>query len=153
MDRLSSLAAGERQTLARVVADSAQGAAWHEEAPRNARLNTVLDHIRRELHCPALSPVTAAASLGISLRTLHDVFRPMGTSFGRHVRAARLEHCRQALLANPRRPVADICREAGFRSLSSFYRAFHDAFGISPNHLRAEADPEESAGARLQSGR
>lgn len=70
---------------------------------------------------------------------MHLLFEPTGVSFGRHVLRRRLEECRAALLADHARAVSDIAFAWGFGSLSSFYRAFQAAFGVSPGALRAKA--------------
>jgi AraC-like DNA-binding protein len=46
-------------------------------------------------------------------------------------------------LANPigDRSVTDIALAWGFNSLATFYRTFREAFGATPNELRAHADP------------
>ena len=48
----------------------------------------------------------------------------------------RLQECRAALLTSPTRTAIDIAFAWGF-SLSTFYRAFQAAFGLSPGDLRA----------------
>lgn len=106
---------------------------------REIRLAAAKRHIRAQLGDPALTPASAAASLGISVRQLHLLFEPGGESFSQYVTRMRLEACRAAL-SNPaeaRRAVADIAYGWGFDSLSSFYRAFHRAFGVAPGELRA----------------
>ena len=40
-------------------------------------------------------------------------------------------------MASPTRAVTDIAYAWGFGSLSSFYRAFHAAFGAAPGDCRA----------------
>ena len=69
--------------------------------------------------------------------TPHLLFEPTGGSFARHVLRRRLEECRTVLLRCPTRPVTDIAFGWGFRNLSTFYRAFKAAFGMTPGDLRA----------------
>lgn len=104
-----------------------------------ARAMQAKRHIERHLADPALSPASIAAALGVSLRSLHAAFEPTGTTLARHIAQRRLEACRTALLADPRRPVIDIAFAWGFNSLSGFYRAFQAAFGAAPGDLRATA--------------
>jgi len=125
-------------TLARLIGiDCGAAAAEQPDAVQTARLNEAKRHIDRHLTDPDLSPAGVAAALGIAVRTLHLLFEPTGTSLARHVLRRRLEECRAALLANPARPVTDIAFAWGFGNLSTFYRAFQVAFGLSPGDLRA----------------
>jgi AraC-like DNA-binding protein len=119
------------------------------ESVRRGRLAKAKRHIDRHLADPALSPATVAAALGISVRTLHSLFEPTGTTFFRHVQRRRIDECRQALLANPDRPVIDIAFAWGFGSLSGFYRAFHAAFAASPGEIRQAARRTGAAGPAL----
>jgi AraC-like DNA-binding protein len=80
-----------------------------------------------------VAAISTAAALGISLRQLHMLFEPTGTSFARYVTQRRLQHCRAALTSPAARSVADIAFGWGFNSLATFYRAF----GLSPTAVRA----------------
>jgi AraC-like DNA-binding protein len=131
-------------TLCRLIG-IAIGAAPDEstEAPREARLVQAKQYIERHLAEPQLSPARVAAALNISLRSLHNVFEPTGTSVARHILRRRLEECRATLLNDRNRSVTDIAFAWGFNSLSGFYRAFQAAFDASPGDLRA-ASPDLS---------
>jgi len=76
----------------------------------------------------------------MSVRQLHLLFEPTGTSFARYVLQRRLEECRAALV-NPagERSVTDIALAWGFNSLSTFHRAFRQAFGMTPTELRGRS--------------
>ena len=146
-DSFSETAMGPiADTLARLVGIACGATAeCQPDAVRAGRLVEVKQHIDRHLATPDLSPATVATALGISVRTLHLLFEPTGTSFGREVLRRRLEECRRALLANPTRPVIDIAFAWGFSSLSSFYRAFQTNFGMSPGGLREASRDEHRA--------
>lgn len=103
---------------------------------REARLQFARDHIEGHLQDPALSPATVAAVMRISVRQLHLVFEPTGTSFARYLQSRRLERARLKLLANTRTPVIAIAFACGFESLTTFNRGFRAAFGMSPTELR-----------------
>jgi AraC-like DNA-binding protein len=107
-------------------------------AARAARLRQVQDHIALHLSEPDLSPTKVAAAMKISVRQLHLLFEPTGTSFAEHVLRRRLHECRVILerSSSRTRSVTDIAYAWGFNSLSSFYRAFHREFGVTPGHLR-----------------
>jgi AraC-like DNA-binding protein len=124
-------------TLCRLIG-IACGASMEEQpdAVRAGRLVEAKRHIELHLADQDLSPAGVAAALGISVRSLHLLFEPTGTSFARHVLRGRLAECRMALLASPTRQVTDIAFAWGFNNLSSFYRAFQAAYGMSPGDLR-----------------
>jgi len=125
-------------TLARLIGIACGAVADEQpDAVRTGRLVEAKQYIVRHLADPDLSPASVASSLGISVRTLHALFEPTGTSFARYVLRRRLAECRTALLSNPARAVTDIAFAWGFSSLSGFYRAFQAAFGMSPGDLRA----------------
>jgi AraC-like DNA-binding protein len=102
------------------------------EALRAGRLQAIHRLIERDLHRPELSAATAAASLGISVRQVHLLFEPTGTSFARDVLARRLARARRILAAAPQRPVVDVAFECGFESVATFYRTFRSAYGMAP---------------------
>jgi AraC-like DNA-binding protein len=107
-------------------------------AIRTAKLRQVMDYIALHLSEPDLTPASVAAAMKISLRQLHLLFEPTGTSFAEHVLGQRLEECR-AMLESPSsrtRSVTDIAYAWGFNSLASFYRAFGQRFGVSPGMVR-----------------
>ena len=109
------------------------------DSMRLARLEGAKRYIEQHLGEPALTPANTAAALGISLRQLHLLFEPTGTSFAQYVARHRLLQCRTALVspAGAKRSVADIAFGWGFSSLATFYRAFERQFGLPPAALRA----------------
>jgi AraC-like DNA-binding protein len=118
---------------------SEEGRSSGQDSLRTARLEAAKRHIDQHLAEPGLTPASAAAALGISVRHLHLLFEPTGTSFAQYVARRRLLQCRAAL-ASPtgtRRSVADIAFGWGFNSLATFYRAFQHEFGMPPAALRA----------------
>ena len=137
-DNLPEAAMGDAaDTLCRLIGVAGGATAGAQpNAVRQGRLAGIKRHVGQHLTNPKLSPATAAATLRIGLRTLHEAFEPEGVSFAAYVRQQRLERCRAALLAQPTRPVTDIAFALGFNSLPTFYRAFQAAFGLPPGDLR-----------------
>jgi AraC-like DNA-binding protein len=115
---------------------SEEGRSNGRDSLRAARLEAAKRHIDQHLAEAALTPASTAAALSISLRQLHLLFEPTGTSFAQHVMQRRLLQCRAALTGSAR-SVADIAFGWGFNSLATFYRAFEQQFGLSPAALRA----------------
>jgi AraC-like DNA-binding protein len=118
---------------------SGEGRSNGQESLRAARLDAAKRYIEQHLVEPGLSPGSTAAALGVSLRQLHMLFEPTGTSFARYVARRRLRQCRDALTspAGIGRSVADIAFGWGFNSVATFYRAFEREFGLPPTALRA----------------
>ena len=77
--------------------------------------------------------------IGISKRHLHLLFEPTGTSVARTILARRLQKAHRLLTSATSRSVTDIAFDCGFGSLPTFYRAFRQAYGISPGDLRINA--------------
>jgi AraC-like DNA-binding protein len=105
---------------------------------RAARLEGAKRYIDQHLAEPALTPASTAAALGISVRHLHLLFEPTGTSFAQYVARRRLLQCRAALTSpvGAGRTVADIAFGWGFNRLATFYRAFEREFGLPLTALR-----------------
>lgn len=95
--------------------------------------------IESNIHRSDLSPAIVAGLLGISVRQLHLLFEPIGVTCARYTLSRRLEHARVLLAQTPTRSVADIAYDCGFDSLSTFYRSFRGAVGMSPTDFRESA--------------
>lgn len=105
---------------------------------RAARLARLKRIIAARLQDPELSPVSLADRVGVSPRNIHLLFEGSGDTFTGYVTSRRIEACR-AMLSDPTqstRSVADIAFELGFRSVSTFYRAFREAFATTPREIR-----------------
>ena len=128
------------QTLAQLAIVARGMAAPQDErsraAVRAAMLRRVKQMIENNIHRPDLSPGVLAGMLCISVRQLHLLFEPTGTSYTRYVLSRRLEHARLLLSQAPKRPIADIAYGCGFDALSTFYRSFRLAYGMSPTDFR-----------------
>ncbi len=107
-----------------------------------ALLAEVKRHIDRHLADPDLSPASVADAVGLSVRQLHRLFEPTGTSFARYVLRQRLIRCRESIAGatGTGRSVVDIAFGWGFCSMATFYRAFASEFGARPGALRASTD-------------
>jgi AraC-like DNA-binding protein len=128
------------QTLAQLALAARGLAETRDEhgraAVRNARLQQARQLIDRHLHRSDLAPAMLAEMMGISVRQLHMLFEPTGTTCARHVAARRLERARLLLSQSVARPIGDIAPACGFDSLSTFYRTFRSAYGMSPSDFR-----------------
>jgi AraC-like DNA-binding protein len=115
---------------------------------RDAQLLLVKQYIERHLGEPELSPGMIAEANRISLRYLHCLFEPEGTTVLQYIIRERLQRCRREL-SNPlmaTRTITDIAFSWGFQSSTHFSRRFRDAFGLSPNEYRRGSSPSCSEG-------
>ncbi len=87
-----------------------------------------------------LSPSTAAANLGISVRYVHKQFAMIGTTFSSYVMSKRLELVSRDLVSDTGRkqPIFVLAYRWGFNDLSTFIRAFKKKFGCSPREYRSK---------------
>ena len=78
------------------------------------------------------------ASLGLSPRRVGELFRQeYGVTPGEYIAELRLGEARR-LLAETEQPILDIAYSTGFGGVSSFYRFFKTAVGLSPAAYRKE---------------
>jgi AraC family transcriptional regulator, positive regulator of tynA and feaB len=159
---LRSLAAGGEQldamaaravvdALSRLLALALGGAsASAPRPPRALLLASAIDEIERRHSDPALSPEHVAESLNISTRYLHQLFSDRGVSFGRHLLARRLEHCKGDLgdLAHLGQSIGEIAWSHGFQDPSHFGRAFKARHGLTPGQWRGQARAAALSGER-----
>lgn len=59
-------------------------------------------------------------------------------NFNDYINKLRIEEARQRLIAEPQTPVLNIALDIGYRTLSSFNRAFKDITGHTPSECRRE---------------
>jgi AraC-like DNA-binding protein len=108
-----------------------------------ARLRSVKSYIEAHLSDPDLTLRRIAAQNGISLRYLHQLFRPTNMSVTEWLRLRRLQHSYD-LLASPRhaaRSITEIAYSMGFSSSSHFSNLFRAEFGVRPSDVRGTAFP------------
>jgi len=140
--------------VALVCGASDEGQEVGRRSVQAARLDAVKEHIKVHLAEPTLSPASVAAALGISVRQLHLLFEPTGTTFGQYVLRQRLLQCRDGIAGatGTTRKVVDIAFGWGFNSMATFYRAFAAEFGTAPSALRAAAQSSAMASLRAPNG-
>ncbi len=140
--------------VALVCGASDEGQEVGRRSVHAARLDAARQHIKLHLADPALTPASAAAALGISVRQLHMLFEPTGSTFGQYVLRQRLLQCRDGIAGatGTTRKVVDIAFGWGFNSMATFYRAFAAEFGTAPSALRAAAQSSTMASLRAPNG-
>ena len=96
-----------------------------------------LDYLINSCFMCDLSAKYAAESLYISERQLMRITKKRyGTTFRQALQDKRPEVAAK-LFSETDDSVAAICRKAGFRSASHFYRSFGDRFGLTPSEYRS----------------
>jgi AraC-like DNA-binding protein len=101
----------------------------------------IKDCLRQRCTEPQLTAVEVAASLNISVRTLHRTLAAANETFGSKLIEARARVALR-MLASPsfnRLTTAEIGRRAGFLGASHFARVMRDKTGQTPLHLRRAA--------------
>jgi AraC-like DNA-binding protein len=119
-----------------------------EWVSRTGRLQALRAYVENNLERKGLTPANTARAFGISVRQLHMLFKPTGTTFSRYVLSRRLERVRLQLAVQPRRKIIDLASSCGIESTTVFYRAFHNAFGITPTAYRRSLLGTESVAER-----
>lgn len=100
----------------------------------NAVMPSLIRLLSQRVGDDSLTPASAAAALGCSVRTLHAACQRSGRSFGRMLLDVRLEAAEEALRSTPvlSRRVGSIAFACGFSDLSHFSRVFRARFGVAP---------------------
>lgn len=88
-------------------------------------------HFMEELNLSQL-----AAALGYSKYHISHIFREkFGCSYNDYLKQIRAEHA-MGLLTHSELTVTEVCFASGFSSLRSFYRAFHEVYGVPPKSVK-----------------
>jgi AraC-like DNA-binding protein len=130
-------------TLCGLVAGAAGGAPEFRETTRLARRRALLQRVKREVEQRApeldLTPELIAASCGLSLRSLHQLFLLGDCSFHEYLTRTRLARAHTLLREPSARHLgaAEIGFAAGFCEVSTFYRRFKKRYGVTPGECRA----------------
>lgn len=78
-----------------------------------------------------------ASAIGYSKFHISHIFRErFGCSYSDYLRQLRSEHA-MGLLTHSGMTATEVCFASGFSSLRSFYRAFHEVYGVSPGSVSA----------------
>ena len=115
--------------------------------PDKAFMPSLVRLLTQRIGDDSLSPTSAAAALGCSVRTLHAACQREGRSFGRMLLDVRLNAAEEALRSTPAlsRRVGPIAFACGFSDLSHFSRVFRARFGVAPRDYRGPLIPDYDA--------
>lgn len=93
---------------------------------------TILEKMESQLTNPGLNAAQIAMQLEYSEKYIYKVIKNnSGNSFNELLETMRIRRADE-LLRNTQKPNEQIAQEAGFASLSTFYRAFRKAYGVTP---------------------
>lgn len=96
----------------------------------------VLALVNARLSDPDLRTALIAEELGVSARTVQNVFAAMGTTPVGHVVGQRLERAAEMLTSNPEISVTEIAFDLGFNDSAYFSRCFRQHYGTTPTAYR-----------------
>ncbi|MCA0317769.1 MAG: AraC family transcriptional regulator [Proteobacteria bacterium] len=112
------------------------GSVESRRAVRSALLDAARQVLDARFRQRALAPEAVAAHLGVSVRQLHMLFEPTGSTFHRTLNGLRVAEARRRLVEEPDGAIAEIAFAAGFDSLPTFYRVFRALDGHTPGDYR-----------------
>jgi AraC-like DNA-binding protein len=108
-------------------------------ARRRALLQQVMRHVQLHATDTDMDAARLARDFSLSLRTLHQLFEMADTTLHEYLTRERLARAR-ALLRDPASHhlgTMEVGFAAGFSDVSTFYRRFKQAFGVTPGDYRA----------------
>lgn len=140
-DDEAALLAGQLCDLVALMLRGDERACCDDRSLAAAHKRRVLEFIAARYADEDLCADTIARCCGISERYLYKLFHDSGQSAMERLRVLRLEKAHAMLggSALSQLPVSEIAYRNGFRSLSSFCRAFRQRYGITPGELRRTA--------------
>ena len=85
---------------------------------------------------PELRRETLALRLAINRTYLSMYFRHCGTSYYQYINTLRIEYAVRLMQDNPDLPVDEVCTRSGYRSLTTFRKAFQEVMGCLPSEVK-----------------
>lgn len=92
--------------------------------------------IEARLHDPDLRTATLADELGISMRSVQNIFAAMAATPSSYILDRRLDRAADQLVTNPTRSITAIAFGLGFNDSAYFTRCFRQRFGATPSAWR-----------------
>ncbi|MBY3553440.1 helix-turn-helix domain-containing protein [Modestobacter lapidis] len=117
------------------------GMPWQVGKPEDVLRNRARHFIAEHHHDPALSPTLIAAAVGVSVRSLHQLFLGSDETVMDCVRGTRLAAI-HADLADPRlahRSIGRIAAMHGLPNATVFARMFKNEYDVTPREFRVAA--------------
>ncbi len=112
---------------------------------RGGMLATIRSYLERNMHEGGLDASRMAQAHFISRRFLYELFEPLGEAPAEYLRRRRLRRAAELLESGTERlTISQVAMRCGFGDPTTFARAFHREFGMSPHEYR---DPAEITGS------
>ncbi len=122
--------------FADLVALAARGAdVARDVAPGSALREKMVGLVDARLCDPGLRTSTLAGELGVSARTVQNLFAAMGATPSSYVLDRRLRRAAERLAADRGTSITDIAYDLGFNDSAYFARCFRQRFGMTPQRL------------------
>lgn len=118
-----------------LLAFAVKGASSALVAPKGTR-DRILNLIEARLADPDLKTGAIATELGISLRTVQNVFAALGTTPSAFILERRLQKAAENLALQRDNSITEVAFNAGFNDSAYFTRCFRQRFGTTPTHWR-----------------
>lgn len=140
------LAAGEGATAAEMLVPLMRGlfaenATALPGSPSESLLARIQQYAVEHLEDPGLGPQSLARAHFVSTRYVHKLFAASGTGVSGWIRERRLEAAAGDLRASPDAVIASVAERWGYRSHTSFSRAFREKYGCAPSEFRHGGRP------------
>jgi AraC-like DNA-binding protein len=128
---------GVNRAFADLIGLAVNGAGISREMARGSALrDRLVALIDARLCDPELRTATIADDLGVSARTVQNVFAAMGATPSSYVLDQRLQRAADRLSAGRCESITDIAFEVGFNDSAYFARCFRQRFGMTPREWR-----------------
>ncbi|HWW63777.1 MAG TPA: helix-turn-helix domain-containing protein [Sphingomonadaceae bacterium] len=120
-----------------LVALAVRGAGGPAANSGEALRQRLLKLVDAQLHDPELRTASLAAELGISVRSVQNIFAGMATTPSSYILDRRLERAAELLIADRTRSITATAFELGFNDSAYFTRCFRHRFGATPSSWRS----------------
>lgn len=120
-----------------LLAFAVKGAGAGLVMPKGTK-DRVLALVEASLFDPDLKTSMIARELGISLRTVQNIFAALGTTPSAYIEEQRLKRAADRLASSPTSSITEIALETGFNDSAYFTRRFRQRFATTPRRWREE---------------
>jgi AraC-like DNA-binding protein len=136
---------GVTEILIELVAMALRGEAETKQPADHRAMTRLLALIEDRLADPDLGPITLAAELRISVRSLQKLLAAKNTTPSAYIMSRRLARAADLLLCEPHRSITQIAFSLGFNDSAYFCRCFRRSLGLTPSAYRANGMPSSLA--------
>ncbi len=130
---------GVTEVLLDLVGLAVKGSTQVPPAPNNPLEQRVKALIESQLAEPELRTAFLAEELGVSPRSIQNVFAARATTPSAYILERRLARAAERLAAEANTSITGIAFDLGFNDSAYFTRCFRQKFGVSPSEFKARA--------------